>query len=66
MPRPQLLYAQVVKVYRRKRLVAVKHRVVCGTMERVKQVLTVCGWHINTAFVETGADVHPLGEGLMG
>ena len=52
MPLPQLLYAQVVKSYRRRRLVAVKHRVVFGTMERVQQVLAVCGWQINTAFVE--------------
>jgi hypothetical protein len=43
MPLPQLLYAQVVKSYRRRRLVAVKHRVVFGTMERVQQVLAVCG-----------------------
>jgi IS1 family transposase len=52
MPLPQLLYAQVVKSYRRRRLVGVKHRVVFGTMERVKQVLSACGWQINTAFVE--------------
>jgi len=52
MPLPQLLYAQVVKSYRRRRIIAVKHRVVFGTMDRVKQVLAVCGWHINTAFVE--------------
>src|SRR5919201_3124034 len=52
MPLPQLLYAQVVKSYRRRRLVGVKHRVVFGTMERVKQVLAACGWQINTAFVE--------------
>jgi IS1 family transposase len=52
MPLPQLLYAQVVKSYRRRRIVAVQHRVVFGTMDRVKQVLAVCGWHINTAFVE--------------
>jgi hypothetical protein len=52
IPRPQLLYAQVVKSYRRRRIVAVKHRVVFGTMERVKQVLSACGWQINTAFVE--------------
>jgi IS1 family transposase len=52
MPLPQLLYAQVVKSYRRRRLVGVKHRVVFGTMERVKQVLSTCGWQINTAFVE--------------
>jgi len=52
MPLPQLLSAQVVKSYRRRRLVGVKHRVVCGTMERVKQVRSACGWQINTAFVE--------------
>jgi hypothetical protein len=23
-----------------------------GTLERINQVLTACGWHINTAFVE--------------
>jgi hypothetical protein len=32
--------------------VGVKHRVVVGTMERVKEVLLACGWQINTAFVE--------------
>src|SRR5262249_25943595 len=52
LPLPELLYAQVVKLYRRRRLVSVKHRVVFGTMERVKEVLSACGWHINTAFVE--------------
>jgi IS1 family transposase len=52
MPLPQFLYAQVVKSYRRRRLVAVKHRVVFGTMDRVTQVLAACGWQINTAFVE--------------
>src|SRR5499427_7788831 len=52
MPLPQLLYAQVVKSYRRRRLVRVKHQVVFGTRERVKQVLAACGWQINTAFVE--------------
>jgi hypothetical protein len=52
MPLPQLRYAQVVKSYRRRRLVGVKHRVVFGTMERVTQVLSACGWQINTAFVE--------------
>jgi hypothetical protein len=31
MPLPELLYAQVVKSYRRRRLVAVKHRVVFGS-----------------------------------
>jgi IS1 family transposase len=52
MPVPQLLYAQVVKTVRRRRLVDVKHRVVFGTLEAIQQVLAVCGWQINTAFVE--------------
>jgi len=30
----------------------VRHRVVFGTLEAGHQGLTVCGWHINTAFVE--------------
>lgn len=37
---------------RRRRLVRVTHRVVFGTLEAVEQVLAVCGWQINTAFVE--------------
>ena len=52
LPVPQLLYAQVVKTMRRRRLVDVKHRVVFGTREAVGQVLAACGWQINTAFVE--------------
>jgi IS1 family transposase len=52
MPLPALLYAQVVKTMRRRRLVEVKHRVVCGTQAAVDQVLAACGWRINTAFVE--------------
>jgi hypothetical protein len=36
MPQPQLLYAQVVKSYRRGRIVDVKHRVVFGTLEAVE------------------------------
>jgi IS1 family transposase len=52
LPLPELLYAQVVKSYRRRRLVAVKPRVVFGTLEAIEQVLAVCGWKINTAFVE--------------
>jgi IS1 family transposase len=52
MPLPQLLYAQVVKQYRRKRVVGVKHRVVFGTCEAVKHVLAACGWQITTSFVE--------------
>src|SRR5713101_131145 len=52
MPLPQLLYAQVVKTVRRRRLVRVRHRVVFGTLAAVQQVLATCGWQINTAFIE--------------
>jgi IS1 family transposase len=52
MPLPALLYAQVVKSYRRRRLVGVTHRVVFGTRLAIEQVLATCGWTINTAFVE--------------
>src|SRR5262244_2872735 len=52
MPLPQLLYAQVIKTVRRRRLVDVKHRVVFGTLEAVNQMLVPLGWQINTAFVE--------------
>jgi hypothetical protein len=41
-----------VKSYRRRRIVGVKHRVVFGTQLAIAQVLTACGWTINTAFVE--------------
>ena len=52
IPLPELLYAQVVKSYRRRRIVDVTYRVVFGTMDRVKHVLAASGWQINTAFVE--------------
>ena len=52
MPLPRLLYAQVVKSYRRRRIVGVTHRVVFGTQLAIEQVLAVCGWTINTAFIE--------------
>jgi IS1 family transposase len=52
MPLPQLLYAQVVKTMRRRRLVKVRHRVVFGTLDAVEHVLVACGRKINTAFVE--------------
>lgn len=52
MPLPDLLYAQVIKTTRRRRLVSVTHRVVFGTLEAVHQVLATCGWQINTSFVE--------------
>jgi hypothetical protein len=52
MPLPQLLYAQVIKTVRRRRLIRVAHRVVFGMRERINQVLAACGWQINTAFAE--------------
>src|SRR5262249_55204124 len=52
MPLPELLYAQVVKSYRRRCLVGVQHRVVFGTRLAIEQVLATWGWTINTAFVE--------------
>jgi hypothetical protein len=52
MPLSQLRYAQVVKTMRRRRLVAVQHRVVLGPQAAVEQVLAACGWQINTSFVE--------------
>ena len=52
MPLPQLCYAQVVKSYRRRRIVGVMHRVVFGTRLALEPVLAACGWTINTAFVE--------------
>ena len=52
MPLPQLLYAQVIKTVRRRRLVRVSHRVVFGTLEAVQQVLAACGWQSNTACSE--------------
>jgi hypothetical protein len=51
-PLPELLYAQVVKHYRRCRLLCMSSRVVFGTLAAVKQVLASQGWQINTAFIE--------------
>src|SRR5207244_6097483 len=78
MPLPQLLYAQVIKTVRRRRLVRVSHRVVFGTLEAAQQVLATCGWQINTAFIErvnlsirqhvaaVGRRVTTLGKGEVG
>src|ERR671934_418732 len=52
MPLPGLLYAQVVKTVRRRRLVDVQHRVVFGSLEAINHLLAPLGWQINTAFVE--------------
>jgi hypothetical protein len=51
-PLPGLLSAQVVKTVRRRRLVDVQHRVVCGCLEAVHHVLAPLGWHSNPACVE--------------
>jgi hypothetical protein len=58
VPLPQLLYAQVIKVTRRRRLVRVRHQVVFGALVAIEQVLAAHGWQINTAFVE----VRPVGR----
>jgi hypothetical protein len=52
MPLPALLYAQVVKSYRRRRLVGVKHRVIFGAIHTIESILAKRGWTINTSFVE--------------
>jgi len=52
MPLPAWRYAPVVKSYRRRRIVGVKHRVVFGTRLALAQGLAACGWTINTSFVE--------------
>jgi len=52
IPLPQLLYAQVIKTTRRRRLVRISRRVVFGTLEAVNQVLVPLGWQINTSLVE--------------
>jgi hypothetical protein len=44
MPLPELFYAQVVKSYRRRRLVGVTHHVVFGTRLAIEQMLTRWGW----------------------
>ncbi len=41
----------MVQPYRRRRLVGVRHRVVFGSVEGVKQGLAPPGWQINTAFI---------------
>lgn len=51
---PRLLYAQVVKHYRRRKLTQVVRRVLVGTWERRHAAMTAAGTRgsINTAFVE--------------
>jgi hypothetical protein len=52
MPLPELLSAQVVKSYRRRRIVGVKHRVGFGSRLAIEQIWVKWGWTMNTAFVE--------------
>src|SRR6266850_5568624 len=52
MPRPGLLYAQVVTSYRRRRIVGVTHRVIFGAAETIASILAKRGWTINTSVVE--------------
>jgi len=52
MPQPGLLYAQVIKTIRQRRLVRVRHRVVFGTLEAINDVLALHGWQLQTAFIE--------------
>jgi hypothetical protein len=52
MPKPSLLYAQVVKSYRRRRITGVKHRVVFGAREAIEHILAKRGWKINMALFQ--------------
>jgi IS1 family transposase len=52
LPQPRLLYAQVVKSYRRRRIVRVTHRAIFGAAETIESILAKRGWKINTSFVE--------------
>jgi IS1 family transposase len=52
LPIPELLYAQVKKRRRRKRVVGISQQVIFGAPERIKAILAQSGWQINTAFVE--------------
>src|SRR5262245_29284789 len=56
VPLSALLYAQVVKRYRR--LVGVTHRVIFGPVATVESILAKREWKINTSFVE----VRPVGR----
>jgi hypothetical protein len=51
---PALLYGQVRKQYRRRRLVRVSHAMRCGTRAQFRRALVGCGLsgRLNTAFVE--------------
>lgn len=42
----------MVKSYRRRRSVGVKHRVIFGAVKTIESILAKWGWTINTSFVE--------------
>jgi IS1 family transposase len=52
MPVPGLLSAQVVKRYRRRRLVGVTHRVIFGPAATIASMLAKRGWKITSACIE--------------
>jgi hypothetical protein len=52
IPLPGLLYAQVIKSYRRRRIVGITHRVIFGAAETIESILAKRGWKINTSFIE--------------
>ena len=60
---PTLLYAQVVKKRRGRRVVSVSKRVVFGTLSRITDTLSASGRQINTAFVERLNPSAPLRTG---
>jgi len=74
MPQPPLLYAPVVKSYRRRRLVRVTHPVIFGAAQPIESILAKRGGKLNTAFLERltldlgqhgaaiGRRVNPLGK----
>jgi hypothetical protein len=51
---PTLLYGQLQKCYRQRRLVRVRYRMLCGTRRRLRQTLRTLGLsgRLTTAFVE--------------
>ena len=59
------LYAQLKKVQRRRRLVRVERRMLCGELEQLKDGLKASGLSgkINTAFIER-LDLHTLRQGV--
>jgi IS1 family transposase len=52
MPQPNLLYAQVIKTYHRRRLVRMRPQVVFGPLAQVTHLLASRGWQINSACIE--------------